>query len=118
MTVAGERGELITMESGKLKVPDAPNSPAPDPVAAELAALDREEQEMMRLQLAWPGWLRDNPGLSLTMLYLFASVVGMVFHYLLLKRFGGLCSKLGRGSQGGGQGERHQASHRHFSQVG
>lgn len=71
-----------------MKVPDAPNSPAPDPVAAELAALDREEQEMMRLQLAWPGWLRDNPGLSLTMLYLFASVVGMVFHYLLLKRFG------------------------------
>lgn len=42
----------------------------------------------MRLQLAWPGWLRDNPGLSLTMLYLFASVVGMVFHYQLLKRFG------------------------------
>jgi hypothetical protein len=67
--------------------PETPVSPTADP-AAELAALDREEQELMRLQLAWPAWLRDNPGLSLTMLYLFASVVGMVFHYLLLKRFG------------------------------
>lgn len=42
----------------------------------------------MRLRLTWPAWLRDNPALSLTVLYLFASVVGMVFHYLLLKRFG------------------------------
>ena len=50
--------------------------------------MDREEQEFMRLSLVLPAWLKDNPGLCLTALYLFASVVGIVFHYLFLRRFG------------------------------
>ncbi len=62
--------------------------PAGDPLAVQHADLDREEQELMRLKLSMPGWLRDNPGLNLTLVYLLASVVGMVFHYLLLQRFG------------------------------
>jgi hypothetical protein len=65
-----------------------PGPPSGDPLAGQHADLDREEKELMRLKLAVPGWLRDNPGLCLTVIYLFASVVGMVFHSLLLKRFG------------------------------
>lgn len=42
----------------------------------------------MQLRLTVPGWLRDNPGLSLTLVYLFASVIGVVFHYMFMKRFG------------------------------
>jgi hypothetical protein len=65
-----------------------PPSPAEDPGLAEHAALDREEEEVYALRLALPAWLRDNPGLCLTVIYLFASIVGLVFHYLFLKRFG------------------------------
>lgn len=70
------------------------DQPAPAPVASEEAlalehaAIDREQQEMFGLKLALPGWLQGNPGLALTALYLFASVVGMVFHYRFLSRFG------------------------------
>jgi hypothetical protein len=67
-------------------VPAAPA--AEDPRLLEEAALDREEEEFVRLKLALPSWLEGNPGLTLTVLYLFASVVGMVFHFLLLRRFG------------------------------
>lgn len=71
---------------------DSPAQPPPPAdegaVLAEHAALDREEEEFMRLRLTMPGWLRDNPGLCLTVIYLFSSVVGMVFHHLFLKRFG------------------------------
>jgi hypothetical protein len=71
--------------------PENPPPVAPvleDPLALEHAALDREEEEFLRLKLALPAWLQGNPGLTLTVLYLFASVVGIVFHFLLLKRFG------------------------------
>ena len=62
--------------------------PAGDLLAGQHADLDREEHELMRLKLAVPDWLRDNPGLCLTLIYLFASVVGVIFHSRLLKRFG------------------------------
>lgn len=68
-----------------------PSSPPPTPEEALLAeheAIDREEAEMMRLQLTLPGWLKENPGLSLTLLYLFGSAVGILFHYHYLRRFG------------------------------
>lgn len=71
------------------------DSPVPTPspsdeeaLRAEHAAVDREEAELMRLSLTVPGWLRDNPGLSLTLIYLFASVIGVVFHFMFMKRFG------------------------------
>ena len=53
-----------------------------------MAALDREEAEFLRLRLAAPAWLKDNPGLGLTGIYLFASLVGVFFHFLFLRRFG------------------------------
>ena len=59
-----------------------------DPLLLEQAALDREEEEFFRVKLAVPAWLEGNPGLSLTVLYLLGSVVGIIFHFLLLKRFG------------------------------
>jgi hypothetical protein len=62
--------------------------PVPDPVAEEEALLDRQARELLRLRLVVPVWLRRNPGLTLTALYLFASVVGVFFHFLLLRRFG------------------------------
>jgi hypothetical protein len=69
--------------------PEKPNpAGADDPRLAEHAAIDREEIEFLRLKLAVPAWLQGNPGLGLTVLYLFASVVGIIFHYLLLRRFG------------------------------
>lgn len=63
-------------------------SSAEEALLAEHAEIDREEQEFMRLRLVVPAWLRDNPGLCLTALYLFASVVGIVFHFQFLRRFG------------------------------
>lgn len=66
-----------------------PDAAAPaDPLLLEHAALDREEDDFLRPKMAVPAWLQGNPALSLTVLYLFASVVGIVFHFLLLKRFG------------------------------
>jgi hypothetical protein len=55
---------------------------------AEHAEIDREEDELMRLKLTVPAWLQGNPALSLTVLYLFASVIGIIFHFLFLRRFG------------------------------
>lgn len=70
---------------------DSPAQPPPpsdeEALLAEHAALDREE-ESLGLRPTVPAWLRDNPGLCLTLIYLFSSVVGMVFHFLFLKRFG------------------------------
>lgn len=66
----------------------SPPPSAEELLRAEHAEVDREEQEFMRLSLVLPAWLKDNPGLCLTALYLFASVVGIVFHYLFLRRFG------------------------------
>jgi len=69
--------------------PEQPPAPSTEEaLLAEHAAVDREEAELMRLSLTVPGWLRDNPGLSLTLIYLFASVIGVVFHYMFMKRFG------------------------------
>lgn len=67
-----------------------PTSPLPaeEALLAEHAAIDREEEEFLRLRLTIPGWLRDNPGLCLTLVYLFTSVIGVVFHFLFLRRFG------------------------------
>lgn len=42
----------------------------------------------MSLRLTAPVWLKDNPALGLTGIYLFASLVGVFFHFLLLRRFG------------------------------
>ena len=42
----------------------APASPSPaekEAWLAEHAAIDREEAELMRLQLTLPGWLKANP---------------------------------------------------------
>jgi hypothetical protein len=66
----------------------SPPAPGSDNSSELHAALDREEDEYMRLRLAPPEWLRENPGLGLTIIYLFASLVGMLFHHQLLKRFG------------------------------
>lgn len=66
----------------------SPSSPPDEALSAAHADVDREEEELLRLRLVLPDWLRNNPGLSLTLLYLFASMIGVVFHYLLLKRFG------------------------------
>src|SRR5262245_33080546 len=68
--------------------PSAPLPPTDEHLAAEHAAVDREEREVYALRLAVPAWLKDNPALGLTVVYLFASVVGLVFHFLFLKRFG------------------------------
>lgn len=65
-----------------------PSSSAEATALAEHAVLDREEEEVFSLRLAMPAWLKDNPGLGLTVAYLFASIVGLVFHYLFLRRFG------------------------------
>lgn len=72
-----------------MNAPTQPLAPADEAaLRAEHAAVDREEEAFLRLSLTVPAWLRDNPGLCLTALYLFASVVGIVFHYLFLRRFG------------------------------
>lgn len=42
----------------------------------------------MRLRLIVPLWLRENPGLVLTSLYVFASLVGVLYHFLFFRRFG------------------------------
>jgi hypothetical protein len=63
-------------------------SPAPELPTEEEALLDRQEREFHRAQLVIPAWLRRNPGVTLTALYLFASVIGVFFHYQLLRRFG------------------------------
>lgn len=62
--------------------------PVSDSLNEEHAALDREDAELLRLRVLAPLWLRENPGLVLTALYIGASLVGILFHYLFLRRFG------------------------------
>lgn len=42
----------------------------------------------MRLRLIAPLWLRENPGLVLTGIYVAASIIGVLYHFLLFRRFG------------------------------
>ena len=65
-----------------------PPPPAPDALAEEHAALDREEVELMRLRVIAPLWLRENPGLVLTGIYVAASIIGVLYHFLFFRRFG------------------------------
>jgi hypothetical protein len=62
--------------------------PAPDADLAEQEALDREEAEFMRLRIIAPLWLRENPGLVLTGIYVAASIIGVLYHFLFFRRFG------------------------------
>lgn len=62
--------------------------PAPDADLAEQEALDREEAEFMRLRIIAPLWLRENPGLVLTCIYVAASIIGVLYHFLFFRRFG------------------------------
>jgi len=62
--------------------------PAPDATLAEQEALDREEAEFMRLRLIAPLWLRENPGLVLSAIYVAASIIGVLYHFLFFRRFG------------------------------
>ncbi len=64
-----------------------PPPPAPDD-RAEHEALDREEMELMRLRVIAPAWLRENPGLVLSGIYMAASIIGVLYHFLLFRRFG------------------------------
>ncbi len=65
-----------------------PPPPAPDALAEEHAALDRDEAEFMRLRVIAPVWLRENPGLVLSGIYVAASIIGVLYHFLLFRRFG------------------------------
>lgn len=65
-----------------------PPPPALDALAEEHAALDREEAEFMRLRVIAPVWLRENPGLVLSGIYVAASIIGILYHFLLFRRFG------------------------------
>jgi hypothetical protein len=65
-----------------------PPPPAPDALAEEHAALDREEAEFMRLRVIAPLWLRENPGLFLSGIYVAASIIGVLYHFLFFRRFG------------------------------
>lgn len=62
--------------------------PVPDADLAEQEALDREEAELMRLRVIAPLWLRENPGLVLTGIYVAASIIGVLYHFLFFRRFG------------------------------
>jgi hypothetical protein len=62
--------------------------PTPDAALAEEEALDREEAEFMRLRLIAPLWLRENPGLVLSAIYVAASIIGVLYHFLFFRRFG------------------------------
>lgn len=42
----------------------------------------------MRLRVIAPLWLRENPGLFLTGIYVAASIIGVLYHFLLFRRFG------------------------------
>jgi hypothetical protein len=55
-------------------LPDDPNSTAPD-------------WEIWRPRLIVPDWLRSNPGLVFSVLYLTLSVVGLVYQWLFFRRF-------------------------------
>ena len=35
-----------------------------------------------------PKWLKDNPGLTLTLLYVSASIIGLLYNFLFFRRFG------------------------------
>ncbi len=61
---------------------------APLPNAAELDELAREERAVLRLHWALPDWVRANPALGFTAVYLFASATGSVFHFLFFRQFG------------------------------
>lgn len=65
-----------------------PPPPVPDALAEEHAALDREEAEFMRLRVIAPLWLRENPGLFLSGIYVAASIIGVLYHFLFFRRFG------------------------------
>lgn len=42
----------------------------------------------MRLRLIAPLWLRENPGLALSAIYVAASIIGVLYHFLFFRRFG------------------------------
>ncbi len=42
----------------------------------------------MRLRLIAPLWLRENPGLVLSAIYVAASIIGVLYHFLFFRRFG------------------------------
>lgn len=48
----------------------------------------RSEWEIWRLQMSLPQVLRDNPGLLLTVAYVGASLIGIIFNFLYFRRFG------------------------------
>jgi hypothetical protein len=59
----------------------------PDITPQNLDADEREELDAWRLRLAVPQWLRDNPGLVITGLYVGASVIGMAYVFQFFRRF-------------------------------
>src|SRR5688572_15590663 len=48
----------------------------------------RSEWEIWRLQMRLPDTLRENPGLLLTLAYVVASLIGVIFNFLYFRRFG------------------------------
>lgn len=42
----------------------------------------------MRLRVIAPLWLRENPGLFLSGIYVAASIIGVLYHFLFFRRFG------------------------------
>lgn len=40
------------------------------------------------MQPQLPKWLKDNPGLTLTLLYVSASIIGLLYNFLFFRRFG------------------------------
>jgi hypothetical protein len=66
--------------------PDAqPASAEPVPPAVPTF---RSEWEIWRLQLRLPVVLQQNPGLVLTLVYVAASLIGIIFNFLYFRRFG------------------------------
>jgi len=60
---------------------------SPGPVSDEVPTF-RSEWEMWRLKMRLPAMLQENPGLMLTIAYVGASLIGIVFNFLYFRRFG------------------------------
>jgi hypothetical protein len=48
---------------------------------------EAEDWEIWRLRLGVPKWLRDNPGLAISVMYVGASLVGVVYLFQFFRRF-------------------------------